>query len=85
MAFVVSSRMGATQQILSETCGLPAYPGNTAEVAVSLRRLIEDQRLQLRLDEKGLARVRELCHHAARIEESSALLALVVSSSRYAS
>jgi len=75
---VVTIGMGGASEIVDETCGLLVRPGNTAEIAEALQRLIEDAHLRRRLGECGPARAKKLCDPAARIKQLAELLSGVV-------
>lgn len=76
---VVAVGMGGANEIIDDTCGMLARPGNTQEIADRLRRLIEEPHLRRRLGQGGPARARELCDPTARIKELSSILRGVVS------
>jgi len=74
---VVTTALGGAAEIVDESCGLVAPPGDADGVAASLRRLIDSAELRSRLGESGPERARLLCDPAARIGELyEALLAI---------
>ena len=76
---VVTTSMGGAKEIVDATCGMLVCPGDAAEVAGALRRLIEDAHLRRGLGKGGPARARELSDPTARIKELSGILNRVVS------
>jgi glycosyltransferase involved in cell wall biosynthesis len=66
---VVTTAMGGPEEIIDESCGLVAPPGNADLVAASLRRLIESADLRSRLGQHGPERARELCDPAGRLPD----------------
>lgn len=75
---VVTTAMGGPQEIVDESCGLVAPPGNADQVAASLRRLIDSTDLRSRLGRHGPARALELCDPVGRIPDlHQALLGVV--------
>jgi glycosyltransferase involved in cell wall biosynthesis len=71
---VVTTAMGGPQEIIDESCGLVAPPGNAELVAASLQRLIDSADLRARLGKHGPERARELCDPAGRIPDLHAAL-----------
>jgi len=71
---VVTTAMGGPQEIIDESCGLVAPPGNAELVAAALRRLIDSADLRARLGRHGPERARELCDPAGRIPDLYAAL-----------
>jgi len=75
---VVTTAMGGPQEIIDESCGFTAPPGNAEQVAAALRRLIDSSELRLRLGQHGPERARELCDPSGRIPDlHSALLGVI--------
>jgi glycosyltransferase involved in cell wall biosynthesis len=66
---VVTTAMGGPQEIINESCGIVAPPGNAEMVAASLRRLIDSPDLRMRLGRNGPERARELCDPGGRIPD----------------
>jgi glycosyltransferase involved in cell wall biosynthesis len=58
---VVATRIGGAVEIVDESCGLLVEPGNAAVLAESLRSLIENAELRIRLGRAGAERARRLC------------------------
>jgi glycosyltransferase involved in cell wall biosynthesis len=75
---VVTTAMGGPKEIIDESCGLVAPPGNADQVASSLRHLIDSTDLRSRLGQHGPARALELCDPGGRIPDlHQALLGVV--------
>ena len=75
---VVTTAMGGPQEIIDQSCGFTAPPGNAEQVAAALRRLIDSSELRLRLGQHGPERARELCDPSGRIPDlHSALLGVI--------
>jgi glycosyltransferase involved in cell wall biosynthesis len=75
---VVTTAMGGPKEIIDESCGFTAPPGNAEQVAAALRRLIDSSELRLRLGQHGPERARELCDPSGRIPDlHSALLGVI--------
>lgn len=66
---VVTSAIGGIVEILDDHCAVLLPPGNAAEVAAALRRLIESDSLRRTLGQAGHHRVGELCDPAIRMAE----------------
>ena len=64
---VVSTAMGGALEIVDQTCGLLAVPGDVDSVALHLRRLVDDQDLRNALAASGPARAIELCEPGQQI------------------
>jgi glycosyltransferase involved in cell wall biosynthesis len=77
---VVTTDIGAANEIVDDACGILVAPGDAAQIAGTLRRLIEDASLRRRLGQAGPARARLLCDSTTRIKEFSAILAGAISS-----
>lgn len=75
---VVTTAIGGPKEIVNETCGIVAPPGNAELVAASLHRLIDSAELRLRLGRSGPARARELCDPSGRIPDLYRALSAVV-------
>jgi glycosyltransferase involved in cell wall biosynthesis len=75
---VVTTAMGGPQEIVDESCGIVAPPGNADLVAAALERLIDSRDLRSRLGQHGPERARELCDPGARIPDLYNALAGVV-------
>ncbi len=75
---VVTTAMGGPQEIIDESCGFTAPPGNAEQVAAALRRLIDSSELRSRLGQHGPERARELCDPGGRIPDlHTALLGVI--------
>lgn len=66
---IVTTAMGGPKEIVDDSCGITAPPGNADLVAAALRRLIDSPETRTRLGQHGPARARELCDPAGRIPE----------------
>lgn len=66
---VVTTAMGGPREIIDESCGMVAPPGNADLVAAALQRLIDSADLRCRLGRRGPERARQLCDPSARITE----------------
>lgn len=64
---VVTTAMGGALEILDDSCGLLAEPGNPDSLAKSLESLIDSRDLRARLGQAGPARARQLCDPASQI------------------
>jgi glycosyltransferase involved in cell wall biosynthesis len=65
---VVAAAMGGALEIVNEGCGLLFKPGDTGALAASLKSLIENPELRLRLAQGGAARAVELCDPARQMK-----------------
>lgn len=72
---VVTTATGGACEIVDDSCGVLVSLGDAQALAASLRRLIEDSALRVKLGANGPARARELCDPAAQIERLGGLLA----------
>ncbi len=64
---VVTTAIGGALEIVDESCGLLASPGDAESLAASLRLLIESGELRSRLGAGGPARAQKLCAPGAQI------------------
>jgi glycosyltransferase involved in cell wall biosynthesis len=64
---VVTTDLGGAREIVDDTCGILVPPGDTARLAESLRRLIEDPGLRASLGARGPARTKKLCDPASQL------------------
>ena len=71
---VITTAIGGGAEIIDESCGLLVDPGNAAQLAESLRCLIESPQLRARLGSAGPQRARQLCDPAAQMKQMSELL-----------
>lgn len=76
---VVTTAIGGAREIVDDTCSLLVPSDDAHALAASLRRLIEDQALRIRLGTAGPARARKLCDPRAKIGQLGELLQNVVS------
>ena len=58
---IVTTDLGGAREIVDDSCGILVPPGNTARLADSLHRLIDEPALRSTLGEQGPARARQLC------------------------
>lgn len=58
---IVTTAIGGAREIIDESCGALVPPDDARALALSLRRLIEDERLRARLGQAGPARATLLC------------------------
>lgn len=75
---VVTTAMGGPKEIIDESCGLTSPPGDAAQIAESLQRLIDSADLRAAMSQHGPERARQLCDPAARIPELYRTLSKVV-------
>jgi glycosyltransferase involved in cell wall biosynthesis len=66
---VVTTAMGGPKEIINESVGIVAPPGNADLVAESLHRLIDSADLRSSLGQHGPERARELCDPSGRIPD----------------
>ena len=69
---VVTTKLGGAREIVDASCGVLVRPGDVAQLAESLRCLIEDPALRVRLGRRGPARAKQLCDpttQLARLDE----------------
>jgi glycosyltransferase involved in cell wall biosynthesis len=66
---VVTTAMGGPQEIIDDSCGIVAPPGNAELVASALHRLIDSADLRSRLGRHGPERARDLCDPGGRIPD----------------
>ncbi|HUA21918.1 MAG TPA: glycosyltransferase [Bryobacteraceae bacterium] len=71
---VVTTAMGGGVEIVDESCGLLAEPGNAGHLAGLLERLIGSSDLRARLGQAGPARARQLCEPGSQLNELHGLL-----------
>jgi glycosyltransferase involved in cell wall biosynthesis len=75
---VVTTAIGGALEIVDDTCGVLAPPGDAIGLEHALRRLIEDKRLRERLGAAGPNRARSLCDPAKQMGRLHDLLAGIV-------
>jgi glycosyltransferase involved in cell wall biosynthesis len=66
---VVTTAMGGALEIIDESCGILTEPGNVAQLAASLGRLIASEELRRDLGLAGVSRAIELCNPASQMEK----------------
>jgi len=71
---VVTTGLGGAAEVVDAACGLTVPPGNPAQLAASLRNLIEDGSLRQRLGAGGPARAVELCDPPTRLRDLAAIV-----------
>jgi glycosyltransferase involved in cell wall biosynthesis len=71
---VITTGIGGGAEIIDDSCGLLVEPGNTTQLARSLRSLIESPELRARFACAGPQRARELCYPAAQMKQMSEFL-----------
>jgi glycosyltransferase involved in cell wall biosynthesis len=75
---VVTTALGGALEIVNDSCGKLTPPNRVEELTQSLRQLIEDSSLRLRLARSGPARARELCEPGQQLRRLDQLLSSVV-------
>jgi glycosyltransferase involved in cell wall biosynthesis len=58
---VVTTDLGGPREIIDDNCGILVPPGDTAKLAESLHRLVDEPELRASLGAHGPARARQLC------------------------
>jgi len=74
---VVTTRLGAAQEIIDETCGILTAPGNAHVLAEALRTMLNNPGLRARLGAAGPARAAALCSPERQVPALARLLATV--------
>lgn len=74
---VVATAMGGPLEIVDESCGMLVPPGDPQAVADSLRPLIKDNDLRIRLGDAGPLRARELCDPMTQMNKLHRLLGTI--------
>ncbi len=64
---IVATDLGGPREIVDDSCGLLVAPGDPAELAQALRRLVANRALRDRLGANGPARAATLCSPAAQL------------------
>jgi glycosyltransferase involved in cell wall biosynthesis len=77
---VVTTSLGAADEIVDDSCGVLARPGDSEHLAALLHRLIENRSLRASLSAAGPARARGLCDPGVQLERLSRALAAVSAS-----
>jgi glycosyltransferase involved in cell wall biosynthesis len=77
---VVSVDFGGAREIVDQTCGALAPPGDAIALAVTLRRLIADADERHRLGAAGPARARGLCDPATQMSRIESAIATITRS-----
>jgi glycosyltransferase involved in cell wall biosynthesis len=74
---VVTTRQGAAEEIIDDSCGVLVPPNGIHELTNALREVVTDSDRRQRLSSGGPARARELCDPLKQLERLSEALALV--------
>ena len=72
---VVTTALGGALEIVDETCGVLAPPGEKAPLREGLRRLMADAALRRRMGDAGRGRARGLCGASTQLAKIAGLLA----------
>jgi glycosyltransferase involved in cell wall biosynthesis len=72
---VITTAIGGAPEIVNDSCGVLVPPGDSAALAASLRLLIENPSLRLRLGGAGPERARKLCDPRTQMKRLNELLA----------
>ncbi len=72
---VVTTAIGGAREIVDDSCGILAPSADPAALAASLRRLIQDPALRLRLGNAGPERARKLCDPLTQMQRLNEVLA----------
>jgi glycosyltransferase involved in cell wall biosynthesis len=64
---VVTTSIGGACEIVDDSCGVLVPPGHASALAASLRRLIEDQTLRLKLGANGPSRASSICYPSTQM------------------
>lgn len=75
---VIATAIGGACEIVDDSCGMLVPPGDPRALAESLRSLIEDRALRVRLGSGGPQRAHELCDPATQMSRFGEALASVV-------
>lgn len=75
---VISTAIGGACEIVDDSCGMLAPPGDSCALAERLRRLIEDRDLRVRLGAAGPQRARQLCDPAEQMSRFGEALASAI-------
>jgi glycosyltransferase involved in cell wall biosynthesis len=71
---VVTTRMGASQEIVDESCGILVEPGDATGLATALTRLMHDKALRQRYAADAPSRARALCDPDRQINKLHSFL-----------
>ena len=71
---VVTTRQGAAEEIVDESCGALVQPGDVGQLATVLRDLVSDERGRKRLGTTGPARAQRLCDPSTQLDLLAAML-----------
>ncbi|WP_406701331.1 glycosyltransferase (plasmid) [Singulisphaera sp. Ch08] len=71
---VVSTKIGAAEEIVDASCGILVPPNDSATLTASLTTLIEEPETRRRLGSAGPARARDLCDPGAALARLETLL-----------
>ncbi len=72
---VITTAIGGAPEIVNDSCGVLVPPGDPTALAASMRLLIQDPSLRLRLGGAGPERARKLCDPLTQMERLNELLA----------
>jgi glycosyltransferase involved in cell wall biosynthesis len=72
---VVTTAIGGALEIVDGTCGVLVPAGDVTALSDGLRRLIQDEELRLRLQQRAPGRARELCDAKRQVRRIRDLLA----------
>lgn len=75
---VVTTAIGAAQEIVTPNCGRLAPPGDTVTLAAELKRLRRSSSLRGELGAAGRCRAHELCDPARRVKEVRHLISSTI-------
>ncbi|HEV7857235.1 MAG TPA: glycosyltransferase family 4 protein [Pyrinomonadaceae bacterium] len=73
---VVTTSIGGACEIVDDSCGVLVPAGEASALAASLRNLIEDQTLRLKLGANGPSRASSICYPSTQMAQLKDLLAM---------
>src|SRR5262249_9096781 len=79
---VVTTAMGGALEIIDDSCGVLVEPGNRAQLAEVLRRLIESSELRARFHQAGPARAQSISDPASQMRKLEELSRRVIAGGR---
>jgi glycosyltransferase involved in cell wall biosynthesis len=74
---IVTTDLGGPREIVDASCGILVLPGDVAQLAAALRRLIADSMLRAVLGQGGPARAKQLCDPAQQLAHLDQICALM--------
>jgi glycosyltransferase involved in cell wall biosynthesis len=80
---VVTSPIGAAEEIVNESCGVLVSPNDVSGLADALRLLVINSGVRARLGAEARKRPDELCNPALQMRRIQAVLSSVATSSRF--